>query len=586
MNRFQKQNFRLLLKFTKYLLPYWKKELVVIILGELIVVFGLANPYLGKLLIDRGILGKDLNFFILIAVAITVLFVLIGTINAFVRYLSGYINSKINLDLNRDVFKHLNKLSFAFFQSKSSGEHLYKINSDLDRISDFITHAISNIATTLPRALFIFAIIFYLDRRIAILALCLVPFLFICPYYFMRKMRIVYKDFFQHTQEIFERLTEVFSHIHLIKAFGKEAREFKDYIGRLNVNIRLSLKATKLSALNIFSGSAISRVIAGIIFFYGGYRVIEGQLTFGSVAAIMLYINQLFSLQSKFTAFSQQLTSGMLSCERIEEILNQNPYKESATARPIKFDKGEIIFDNITFAYEKKKPVLENMNFRINVGSRIALVGSSGSGKTTIANLILRLYEPQKGKIFIDGYDLKELKSNSIYSQIGIALQEPFLWNDSIENNIRYGKEDAEFTEIAEAGRLVGLDNFISMLSDGYKTKIGENATLISQGQKQRLAIARAIIKNPQIIILDEAMSSLDSESEVRIIENLKKNFSTSTIIVVSHRLSTARKMDLIYFLKASDKVEIASCEKALEANKELKEIFADQFEPESSYNP
>jgi ABC-type multidrug transport system fused ATPase/permease subunit len=583
MRRYNKENFRLFLKFAKYLLPYWKKELFIIILGELAVLFSLAYPYLSKLLIDRGILQKDLNFFILVVLAMIVQFLLTGIMNAFVHYFSSYINSKVNLDLVQDLCNHLSKLSFSFFQSKSSGEQVYKVGYDTDRITDFITSVISESLTILPRTVFIFAIIFYLDRRMAILSLCLAPLLYVLPYYFMKRMKPIFEEYLRCSQEIFGKLTELFSHMHLVKAFGKETREFKDYIRRAASILGLSLKNTKIATSSDFSGNAISRVVIGIIFFYGGYQVILGRLSFGSVTAIMLYISQLFALQSKFAAFFQKAASGMISCQRIEEILSQKVYQEPQDARAVTFHKGEIIFNNVSFAYPNKSPILEKMNFKITGAAHIALVGPSGCGKTTTINLILRLFSPQKGEISIDGNDLKEIKSDFIYQQIGVVLQEPFLWNDTIENNIKYGREDASLEQIIEVAKLVGIDDFVNTLPDGYRTRIGENATLISQGQKQRLAIARAIIKNPKILILDEAMSSLDSESETKIIDNIRTRFAHSTVVIVSHRLSAAKKMDSLYFLRSPDKMEIGSYEEILKRNTRFKEIFAEQLEPQSS---
>jgi len=556
MQRFKKENLRLFLKFSRFLLPYWKQELAVIILGEAAVVFALVNPYLSKLLIDKGLLNKDLNLFIVIGLGMGALFILNGLISAFVQYVSQYVESKVDIDIRKSVFEHLNKLSFDFFQSRSSGENIYKISYDIDRITAFITSAISEITTILPRTLFTFAIIFYLDRQMAVLALCLAPFLYFFPYYFSKKMRILYNELFKSIQGIFERLAEVFSHIQLVKAFGKWDSEFKNYIERLLVNIRLSLKTAKLAALSGFSSSVMSRLIAGLIFFYGGYLVIKGRLSFGSVTAIMLYITQLFGLQTRFAMFFQNAVMGMISCSRIEEILGQEPkIRENSLAKELRFDKGELAFRSVTFAYSGKAPILENINFTIDAGSHIGLMGPSGCGKTSIVNLVLRLFQPQLGEILIDGYNLKDIKFQSLYEQVGVVLQEPFLWNDTVENNIRYGKEDASLNEVLDVARLTGIDGFIEGLPQKYQTKIGENATLLSEGQKQRIAIARALIKNPAILILDEALSSLDLESEISILERLMSQRTNKTTIIISHRLNILNYIDWIYLLESPAKI-------------------------------
>ncbi|MFH1201776.1 MAG: ABC transporter ATP-binding protein [Candidatus Omnitrophota bacterium] len=567
MQQLKKEDLRLFLKFAKFLLPYWKTELLVIVLGEVAVVFGLANPYLSKLLIDKGLLAKDPTFFIIIGLSMGGLFILTGLLNAATTYLSSYLNLKLRFDLHKKVFGHLTKLSFSFFQEKSTGGHIYRISYDIDRVISFITSSLSEILTILPRTLFIFAIIFYLDRQLALLSLFLIPFLYFVPYYFMQRLKTLYEELFKNSQDIYERLAEVFSHIQLVKAFGKEINEFRAYLRQLIINLKLSKKTTKLGAMSSFSGNVMSRLVSGIIFFYGGYWVIKGRLTFGSLTAIMLYINQLFGLQSRFANFFQQVAMGTLSCSRIDEILSQEPQiKASPDASLVKFTKGEIVFKEVRFAYGDKKPILENMNFRIEPGTHIALIGPSGCGKTTIINLILRLFEPQNGEIFIDGNNLEKIKFEALYEQIGIALQEPFLWNDTVENNIKYGKPNATQDEIMSVAQLTGIDSFINELPQKYDTKIGENATLLSEGQKQRIAIARAVIKKPAILILDEALSSLDVSSETRILEELLGKRKNLTCIIISHRLSMLNFVDRVYFLKSQNEIIISSTKEFLDS--------------------
>jgi ATP-binding cassette subfamily B protein len=253
--------------------------------------------------------------------------------------------------------------------------------------------------------------------------------------------------------------------------------------------------------------------------------------------------------------------------------------REDKNAQEIIFPKGCIEFRNATFGYSQDKVVLENLSFYIDGGSCVGLVGPSGCGKTTIINLILRLYKLYAGQIFIDRYNIREVKSRALYGQIGVVLQEPFLWNDSVENNIRYGKKDAHFKEVREAAKIACIDDFINVLPQGYNAVIGEMACKISEGQKQRLAIARTLIKRPKILILDEAMSSLDSETEDKVIDNIMREFKDSTIIVVSHRLSTARKMNRIYFLRDASSIETGTHEGLLEKSPPYRELFSSQIQ-------
>jgi ATP-binding cassette subfamily B protein len=345
-------------------------------------------------------------------------------------------------------------------------------------------------------------------------------------------------------------------------------------------NIRFGLISTRLGVISGFANSSAQRIILGLIVFYGGYQIIKGKMTLGSLSAITLYLNQLSGLQSSLAYFFQQVSLGLVSCERLDSILETKLDSiEDKYTREIIFLNGRVEFRNVTFGYRQDKMVLQNLSFSIEGGSCIALVGPSGCGKTTIFNLILRLYKPLSGQIIIDGGNINLIKSKSLYAQIGVVLQEPYLWNDTVANNIKYGKPDASFKEVAEATKIACIDGFINNLPLGYDTIIGENACKISEGQKQRIAIARALIKRPKILILDEAMSSLDSETEDKVIDNIMRGFKDSTIIVVSHRLSAVRKMELIYFLKDASSIETGTHEELLEKTPQYRELFSSQIQ-------
>ena len=544
------------------------------------VVLGLVNPYLTKLIIDKAYGNKDLKLFIILAAVGGIIFVLNGVLNGLSNYLNRYIRLRINFDLNRKVFKRLQQFPYGFFQDSSTGENLYKINYDIEQVSQFIADVLPQAISLIPKSLFILMIVFYMNWHMALFALALMPFLYLSPYYFAKRFKKALKMWVENSQDIFQRLQEVLSHMQLVKAFGKERSQIREYIRGLIKNIRFSLTNTKLEVAGSFANSLTNRIILGLILFFGGYQVIKGKMTLGSLSAITIYLSQLSGLQSSLANFFQQITFGLVSCERLEMILEAPlESREDEQAKEILFSKGQIQFKDITFGYKKDKMVLENLSFNIAGGSCIGLVGHSGCGKTTITNLILRLYKPIFGEIIIDGYNMNIMKSKSIYEQIGVVLQEPYLWNVTIEDNIRYGKQDAIFEEISRVAQIACIDDFINTLPQEYDTIIGENACKISEGQKERIAIARTLIKRPKILILDEAMSSLDSETEDRIINNIKAEFKNSTVIVVSHRLSTIKKMDLVYFLESPSNIEIGFPDELLERSQKYRELFASQIE-------
>jgi ABC-type multidrug transport system fused ATPase/permease subunit len=366
----------------------------------------------------------------------------------------------------------------------------------------------------------------------------------------------------ENSQGIFKRLQEVLSHIHLVKAFGKERKEIRGYVRSLAKNIRFNLSNTKLEIWGLFACSLADRVMLGLILFYGGYQVINQELTFGSLSAIIIYLSQLSGIQGSLAQFFQGVTEGMISYERVEAILNTpSAAIELNEAKEFRIAKGSVEFRNVSFGYNKQL-VLDNLSFIIEGGSFAGLVGPSGCGKTTIINLILRLFNPLQGEILVDGLAINKIKSRVFYDQIGVVLQEPFLWNDSIKNNILYSEESASFARVQEAAKIACIDDFVQNLKHGYDTVIGENACKISEGQKQRVAIARAVIKKPRILILDEALSCVDPEKETSIINNLSNFLPNTTMLVISHRISTIERMDKVYFLSNPGKMEISTHDK------------------------
>ncbi len=569
-------------KYCRYLLPFWKKEVMALSLTGAGMLLGLVNPYLTKLVIDQAYGQRNLKLFIILIAIGSAIFVLSGIISGLVNYLNRYIRLRVSFHLNRKVYIKLQRLPYGFFQDSSTGENLYKINYDIDAVTQLITGTLPELISTLLRALFILAVTFFLNWKMTLFALLLMPFSFI-TYYYIQRMRKALKGLIQISQDIFKHLQEALAHMQLIKAFGKENYQIRQYIRNLIEKIRINLKNSKIEITGSFVNSLANRVIFGLITFYGGYQLIKGQLTLGSLSAITIYLSQLSGLQSTFAQFLLQLNSGFFSCERLDTILNaQTPVViEDKDAKEISFSQGSIEFRDATFGYQQDKPVLENLSFSITGGSCIALVGHSGCGKTTIVNLILRLYNLNNGQILIDGFDSRSVKSKSLYGQIGVVLQEPYLWNDTIGNNIKYGREDANLEELTQAANIACIDDFINVLPQGLNSIIGENACKISEGQKQRIAIARAVIKRPKILILDEALSSVDAQIEANIIDNIRASLKSATLIIISHRFSAIKRTDLVFFLNSHKKIDIGSHEELINNNVEYQNYLSHQLREE-----
>lgn len=564
-------------RFNGYLYKYWKKETALLLLWLVGLPFGLANPYLAKLIVDKAYIDKDLKLFLMLAAIGAGVFLVNSVISAFSSYLWQQIKRGVHFDISKDVFRHLQSLPLGFFNHKSTGEHIYKIISDVNAVTYYLSSSIPQIIMTIPRAIFILVIIFSIDWRLSLFAACLIPVTYIQPYFFNKYLEEMTLHIIEKSQRVWIRLYETLSHMHLVKALGKEDSE----IGRFEEDLKKSMDAElvneRFSSIRSLSGSVIDRIISGFIALYGGYLVIKGKMSLGSLSAVMIYLTQLTGLAKSIDEFYQSITMTSVSFKRLSEVIDTQPrIIDAEDARDHRISEGGIEFKNLSFRYTEKF-IMQNLSFRIEPEAKIALVGPSGCGKTTLLALVLRLYEPGGGRILIDGLDARMMRLKSLKGQIGIALQEDFLWNDTIKNNILYASEDAPMDEVIRAAAIAEADDFINDFTEGYDTPIGENGCKISEGQKQRLAIARAVIRKPKILILDEAMSSLDSETEGRILNNIKRNLEDSTLILVSHRLSAVMAMETVYFFESPFNIKTGTHEQLTRENLKYRELFASQ---------
>jgi len=540
----------------------------------------LINPYLAKLIIDKAYGNRDIKLFFILASASVIVFILHGAMTAFSGYLSKRINYAINLDLTRDLFKSFIRLPVGRFNERPAAERLHRIASDAQRVSRFLSQAFQRVAGLFPRFLLTLVIIFFLDRRLALFAAFMMPVSFIHPYVFGRLLQKITGRMMENLQRVFERLHAVLSHMYLVKAFGREEDELEKFEGVLLARKRAELRNAKFLSLSTFFSSILNKVIGSIIALYGGYQVIRGAMTLGTLTAVMIYVAQLIGLAKSTSGLCEDIAINSVSCRRLSEILDLRPIP---TEMPGAIDhvvrRGNIEFKDVRFRYGQDRYVLDGITFSTAPTAKIALTGPSGCGKTTLLSLILRLYEASGGSIFIDGLDIRGIRSKSLASQTGIAPQEPFLWNDTVANNILYGAEARkEKVDIIKAAKIAEAHKFIMKLPKGYNSAIGEMGCRISEGQKQRIAIARAVIKRPKILMLDEALSSVDSEAELRIIDNIMREFGNSTVAVVSHRLSTVRRMNLVYFLAGPSRMECGTHEELLGRNAGYRQLFAGQI--------
>jgi len=567
------------INFFKYIKPYWKKEFLVWLLSFIVSLLSLVNPIIAKLVIDKAYLGRDLGIFIKLIIIGALIFVISNFADTFSYYLSEYVTSKVKFDLQRKIFKKLDTLSYSFFQKKTSGEYIYRLNSEASQVASLVTTFIPRLLDVIPKLLLTLVILFVLNWKICILIFVLTLFLYLPNLLLIKKIMNKSRLLLESAQNILETAREVFSNMQVVKIFSKERYENRRFISRLANDMRIGLADTRLQLISSSLGSWINRIILGIITIYGGYNIIKGQMTLGSFTAIMMYIGQLLGLQGNLSSFFVNFSVGNISVNRVSEILESWPQEvDDKGASNYLFSTGEIEFKDVSFGYYPDKNVIQDLNFKVGDGLTVGLVGTSGSGKTTIVNLIVKLYQISNGNISIDGKDIKFIKNDSLRSQIGMAMQKPILWNDTIRNNIIYGNIKATGEELTRVCKIACADEFIENMPQKFDTVVDEAAIRLSEGQKQRISLARALIKNPKILIIDEGMSSLDSKTEDRIIDNLRRDCRDKTIIVISHRLSTVKKLDLIYFLEGSNKISAGSHAQLAKENLGYRALFASQF--------
>jgi subfamily B ATP-binding cassette protein MsbA len=508
---------------------------------------GLVPPLLIKRLID-DVVGASrwdmLTGVILMLIAIPIVTAGVSFLNNFVI---AYIGQRLVFDVRLKMYRQLQRLSIRFYETMKTGKIVSRMMSDVAMVQNMITGNTITMVTDIISFCFATVIIFSLSWKLSVVLLGILPLYLLNYKFFMRRIRQTNISYRFEMDQITNTLQERISGTQLVRAFVKERAETQQFLA----GTRRSLNYAMRGVIHSASFSTASRIINGIgssvLFCLGCYLVIRGEITYGAVTAFMAYAQRLLGPALRFTEISNLIQQTLVSADRIFEVLDAEPeIKEIKGAKDLPLIKGHVKFENVTFAYTPGEPVLKEINFEIQPGTTVALVGHTGCGKTTIGNLLLRLYDPQSGQILIDSHNIAEVSLKSLRGQIGVVLQDTVLFNTTIEENIRYGKRNTTDQEVIEAAKTAEIHDFIMSKKEWYETLLGEGGTKLSVGQKQRIAIARAIITNPGILIMDEATSSLDSESEALIQKALRKVLANRTSFVIAHRLSTIVNADLI----------------------------------------
>jgi ATP-binding cassette, subfamily B, bacterial len=536
----------------------------------------LAKPWPLKVIIDNVLLGKPIPPYLSFAaglfdggkmLALTVFSLgifLIALLTALFAYLQVYVTSRIGSELvytlRRSLFSHLQRLSLSFHNQTRSGELMTKIVSDTKTLQDVFAEAALTFVSQFLTFLGMFAVMFFLNWKLALVVLATVPMLAGTLFYRYRRAKASSRAQRKKEARIATRISEVMSTVPLVQAFGREQYEEERFDAESAEHLQESIRNARVEAVVTRSVTVIGALGTAAVVFFGAMQVLGGTLTPGDLLIFTSYTQGMFKPVRNLAKLSTSFSKAAVGAERIAEILEIEPdIQDGPDAIEAPALRGAVSFENVSFGYgedPERDGVLKGVSFTASPGQRVALVGASGAGKSTLISLILRLYEPREGAIFVDGIDIRDYKLGSLRRQIGIVLQDSVLFGATVRENIAYGKLEATQEEIEAAARSANAHEFIVRLEDGYDTIIGERGDTLSGGQRQRIAIARAVIRNAPILILDEPMTGLDVESEARVQEALDRLMAGRTTFLITHDLYAVSGADLVLILKDGGIVE------------------------------
>ena len=580
-----------------YLLrPHWKTLAVafIAVLGES--AGDLLEPWPLKVVFDyvlgskkmpgwlaglvNSVAGHDKVSILYFAAFSVIAIAAVGAIGSYgEKYLTTSVGQRVMHDLRRTLYHHIQRLSLSYHDRKKTGDVISRVTSDIDAIQDFVSQALLGIVVNVVTLIGMLAVMFYLNWRFTLIALSVAPILFAVVYVYTRRIKKASRAVREKEGEVVSIVQEVLSSIRVVQAFAREDYEQTRFEKQSLESVETALRARSLKAKLTPIVQIVVAVGTCLVLWYGVRLVLAGEITSGSLLVFFLYLGKMYKPMRELSKMTDTLSKTAVGYERIKEVIETEReirnVKGALSAPPF---KGLIEFSHVDFGYTPDNLILKDVNFKIEPGQLAAFVGPTGAGKTTIASLIARFYDPVKGQVMIDGKDVRSYKTKSVRRQISFVLQENLLFHASIWQNIAYGRPEASREEIIEAARLANADEFIMKMPQQYDTLVGERGVTLSGGQRQRIAIARAIIRNSPILVLDEPTSSLDSASEELVFEALARLIEGKTSIVIAHRLATVKRADVIFVLDDCSIVEQGTHEQLLSRKGLYSELYELQF--------
>jgi len=570
----------LYLRLLKYIHPYMKRLALAIVCILLAASANLYIPWVLKDIIDQVLANKDMTKLNAIAGGIVVVFFLRGIFFYGQTYLMSYIGQKVIIDMRAAVYGQLQRLSLSYYEKRQTGQLMSYITNDVAAVQGALVDSMIELVTEGMTLIGSLSIMFYLHWQLTLLTLVTAPLVAQTMSIFGKKLRTSSTRIQERAADITSVLQESISSVRVIKSFAREDYEIQRFKIENYNNFRAQMKNAQIMATLTPIIEFVTALGVTMIIWYGGREVIADHLTAGALIAFLMYGVNLSNPIKRLSRVYGNIQKALAAAERVFDVLDTQPEIEDMPGATVleKID-GHVVFDNVTFEYKPGEQALQQIQLDVKPGQVVAIVGPSGAGKTTIANLIPRFYDPLSGAITIDGIDIKTVTLQSLREQIGVVPQETVLFNGTVYSNILYGKLEASHDQIMAAAKAANAHNFIMDMPEGYDTQIGERGSKLSGGQRQRISIARAILKDPRILILDEATSALDTESEQLVQEAVDKLMIGRTSFVIAHRLSTIKGAHVIIVMERGRLVEQGTHEELLALGGLYSKLYQFQFQ-------
>lgn len=573
-------NIKHLLRAWVYVKKHANKMLFALILSALGAVAGLFVPLIQQIALDEAIPDKNTKFLFILA-GLMILTYLVSVVFTTIRSrIMTKVGQDIIYDIRRDLFEHLQRLPFQYYDDRPQGKILVRVVNYVNSVSDMLSNGLINVILEIINLLFIVVFMFIVDVKLSLVVLCGVPVLAVFMFWIKNKQRRAWQLVSNKNSNLNAYLQENIVGARITQIFAREDENAAIFEGLSNRTRSAWMEAVKYSNLVWPGIDSISVVIRAAILLFGLVIFGTGNTTVGTIIAISSYAARFWQPIMNLGNIFNNFINNIAYLERIFETLDEPVTvtdAENATKMPD--IKGEVEFKNVTFSYEKDRPILKNVSFKVKPGESVALVGPTGAGKSTIVNLVSRFYNIDSGKILIDGVDISKVTLNSLRSQMGIMLQDSFIFSGTIADNIRYGKLDATDEEIKKASSTVCADSFISKMPEGYETEVHERGSTLSQGQKQLISFARTLISDPSILVLDEATSSIDVQTERALQIGLNAMLKGRTSFIIAHRLSTIKNCDKIMYIDDGKIVESGSHEELMAKRGEYYHLYTAQMQ-------